>query len=140
VVFGKSVKPYRKFFRGTDLWLNHGCEDKKVDVQRGIWRLGAPALPQFHLRPLASPKSDEGGSAVKKGMIMKTRHGKIAQLPKEIREPLNHRLENGWRGARVGELVERVASGQGGAAGAIPRARDQRGGRLQVSESSESKR
>jgi len=33
-------------------------------------------------------------------MIMKTRHGKIARLPKEIREQLNRRIENGWRGAR----------------------------------------
>ena len=32
---------------------------------------------------------------------MKTRHGKIARLPKEIREQLNRRLENGWRGARL---------------------------------------
>ena len=32
---------------------------------------------------------------------MKTRHGKIARLPKEIREQLNHRIENGWRGARL---------------------------------------
>jgi hypothetical protein len=32
---------------------------------------------------------------------MKTRHGKIARLPKEIREQLNRRLENGWRGAKL---------------------------------------
>jgi hypothetical protein len=32
---------------------------------------------------------------------MKTRHGKIARLPKEIREQLNRRMENGWRGARL---------------------------------------
>jgi hypothetical protein len=32
---------------------------------------------------------------------MKTRNGKIARLPKEIREQLNRRLENGWRGARL---------------------------------------
>ena len=32
---------------------------------------------------------------------MKTRNGKIARLPKEIREELNHRIENGWRGARL---------------------------------------
>ena len=31
------------------------------------------------------------------GTIMKARHGRIARLPKEIREQLNHRLENGWR-------------------------------------------
>jgi hypothetical protein len=32
---------------------------------------------------------------------MKARHGKIARLPKEIREQLNRRMENGWRGARL---------------------------------------
>src|SRR5882724_8067935 len=32
---------------------------------------------------------------------MKTRLGKIARLPKEIREQLNRRIENGWRGARL---------------------------------------
>src|SRR4051812_46507787 len=32
---------------------------------------------------------------------MKTRHGKIARLPKQVREELNRRLENGWRGARL---------------------------------------
>ncbi|HEX4265400.1 MAG TPA: hypothetical protein VH597_13770 [Verrucomicrobiae bacterium] len=32
---------------------------------------------------------------------MKTRNGKIARLPKEVREQLNHRLENGWRGTRL---------------------------------------
>ena len=32
---------------------------------------------------------------------MKTRNGKIARLPKEIREQLNRRIENGWRGARL---------------------------------------
>jgi hypothetical protein len=32
---------------------------------------------------------------------MKTRNGKIARLPKEVREQLNHRLENGWRGVRL---------------------------------------
>jgi len=32
---------------------------------------------------------------------MKTRNGKIARLPREIREQLNRRLENGWRGDRL---------------------------------------
>src|SRR4051812_7060114 len=32
---------------------------------------------------------------------MKTRHGKVARLPKEVREQLNRRLENGWRGAKL---------------------------------------
>jgi hypothetical protein len=32
---------------------------------------------------------------------MKTKQGKIARLPKEIREQLNRYLENGWRGARL---------------------------------------
>ena len=32
---------------------------------------------------------------------MKTRNGKIARLPKEIREQLNHRLENGWQGKKL---------------------------------------
>jgi hypothetical protein len=32
---------------------------------------------------------------------MKARHGKIASLPKETRDQLNHRIENGWRGARL---------------------------------------
>ena len=32
---------------------------------------------------------------------MKTRNGKIARLPKEVREQLNRRLENGWRGTRL---------------------------------------
>ncbi len=32
---------------------------------------------------------------------MKTRNGKIARLPKEIREQLNRRLENGWRGKKL---------------------------------------
>ena len=32
---------------------------------------------------------------------MKSRHGKIARLPKIIREQLNRRLENGWRGAKL---------------------------------------
>lgn len=30
-----------------------------------------------------------------------TRNGKIARLPKEIREQLNRRIENGWRGAKL---------------------------------------
>ena len=33
--------------------------------------------------------------------IMKTRNGKIARLPKEVREQLNYRLENGWSGTRL---------------------------------------
>jgi len=32
---------------------------------------------------------------------MKTRNGKIARLPKDIREELNRRIENGWRGDRL---------------------------------------
>jgi hypothetical protein len=32
---------------------------------------------------------------------MKTRTGKIARLPKEVREQLNQRLENGWKGTRL---------------------------------------
>src|SRR4051812_461130 len=32
---------------------------------------------------------------------MKTRNGKIARLPKDIREQLNHRLDNGWRGKKL---------------------------------------
>jgi hypothetical protein len=36
-----------------------------------------------------------------KSKLMKTRNGKIARLPKETREQLNHRLENGWRGAKL---------------------------------------
>jgi len=32
---------------------------------------------------------------------MKTRNGKIARLPKEIREQLNHRLENAWPAAKL---------------------------------------
>jgi hypothetical protein len=32
---------------------------------------------------------------------MKTRNGKIARLPKEIREQLNHRLENAWQGKKL---------------------------------------
>jgi hypothetical protein len=34
-LFGKNEKPYRKFFRGKDLWLNRGREDRNVDVRRG---------------------------------------------------------------------------------------------------------
>ncbi len=36
-----------------------------------------------------------------KNKQMKTRHGKIARLPKDIREQLNRRLENGWRGTKL---------------------------------------
>lgn len=34
-----------------------------------------------------------------------TRRGKIARLPKEIREELNRRLENGEQGARLVEWL-----------------------------------
>src|SRR5882724_1373591 len=59
-----------------------------------------PASPRIYPRPLASPQSDEGGSAVK-GALMKTRIGKIAQLPKTIREELNRRLEDGQQGPEL---------------------------------------
>ena len=36
---------------------------------------------------------------------MKTRNGKIARLPKVIREQLNHRLENGWQGKKLVDWV-----------------------------------
>jgi hypothetical protein len=32
---------------------------------------------------------------------MKTRNGRIARLPKDVREQLNRRLENGWSGVRL---------------------------------------
>lgn len=32
---------------------------------------------------------------------MKTRNGKIARLPKDIREDLNRRMENGWSGTKL---------------------------------------
>jgi hypothetical protein len=32
---------------------------------------------------------------------MKARNGKIARLPKDVREQLNRRIENGWRGAKL---------------------------------------
>ena len=40
--------------------------------------------------------------------IMKARHGKIASLPKEIRDQLNHRLKNGWRGARLANWLNEL--------------------------------
>jgi hypothetical protein len=72
-IFLKNEKPYRKFFCGTDLWLNRGREDGNVDVriedlawERLAVRQDRPAGTSCsHLCPLASPKSDEGGSADK---------------------------------------------------------------------------
>jgi len=37
----------------------------------------------------------EGAATGEGKKIMKTKHGKIARLPKEVREQLNRRLENG---------------------------------------------
>jgi hypothetical protein len=39
---------------------------------------------------------------------MNARQGKIARLPKEIREQLNHRMENGWRGARLVQWINEL--------------------------------
>jgi hypothetical protein len=84
----QNEKPYRKFFRGKDLCLNRPMSARVVKRRTGI----LPVSICVHLRSLASPKSDEGGQRLKRKMIMKTRHGKIARLPKEIREQLNRRL------------------------------------------------
>ena len=60
-VFSKNGKPYRKFFRGKDLCLNRGCEDKKVDVRiedlapgsAGACPAEAPVLHSFSQGGLA---------------------------------------------------------------------------------------
>jgi len=41
---------------------------------------------------------------------MKTRNGKIARLPKKIREELNRRLEEGCTGAKLAEWLNEVPS------------------------------
>ena len=86
--FVESVKPYRKFFRGKDLCLNRGCEEKGGCADRGFgpWerlavRQDRPAgTPCFHLRPSAF-------NCGKKGNDMKARHGKIARLMDLLHRP-----------------------------------------------------
>lgn len=41
---------------------------------------------------------------------MKTRNGKIARLPKKIREELNRRLEDGWTGPKLAEWLNELPS------------------------------
>jgi len=38
---------------------------------------------------------------VVKKILMKTRTGKIARLPKSIRDELNRRLEDGWQNIKL---------------------------------------
>jgi hypothetical protein len=84
--FAKSVKPYRKFFRGKDLCLNRRHEDKKMDVRiEDVASGNAGVLAcEFWRRPAAIPRTLQP----EREIIMKTRHGKIARLPKETREQL----------------------------------------------------
>src|SRR5207253_8244326 len=39
---------------------------------------------------------------------MKTRTGKIARLPKSIRQELNQRIENGWQGVKLVEWLNEL--------------------------------